>query len=320
MIVLLFLGFRGRLSCSGGKIILAPDFDKSIAADLPSIWAVNHIMASNIKSSIIWEALFILSGEWGLYALPYANYSRHGVNSGKADTATFGVISGVARNLQEYGVLSGFIGYENSDTDMPQSNELESNARYIGRSYYNEFVPSKTIRPYIKTTASYTNANPNIYTKSNSADTYLNIISAGVAAGVNVTVGNSVFTPEFGFDYDYFKIGRYTLGSEKYSRSTLKLPSLSTTIGWQQEYNNNLYTTLKGGLKHLLEDSHKTALRDGGNYLGKVESNMPNRFGMVQAGVGYRFGWNLNLNLNYQGGFANDIQNHTAMAEVEYRF
>ncbi|WP_458395951.1 autotransporter domain-containing protein [Campylobacter sp.] len=323
--------------CSNNRIDISADLDKSIAADLPSVWVNNYIMSSTIRNSIISDIMMssigLLQGDdsgisdqeekkegWHIFAIPYANYSWQSVYGGKAHTYTYGIMSGWAKNLNEYGVIGGFVGYENSDTDMPRRNEINSNTRYIGGSYYNEFPINSIAHPYVKAVASYTNSNPNIYTKTDSADTYLNTVSAGVAAGLNIYLGKDVIIPEVGIDYNYFKMGSYTLGNERYGRSSLKLPIVNGSLGWQRDHGNNFYTMLKGGVKHLLEDTHETPIKYDGKYLGDVKSDMPTTIGTVQAGLGYNFNSNTNLTLNYQGGFAKDTRSHTGTAKIEYRF
>ena len=331
--------------CSNNRIDISADLDKSIAADLPSVWVNNYIMSSTIRNSIISDIMMssigLLQGDdsgisdqeekkegWHIFAIPYANYSWQSVYGGKAHTYTYGIMSGWAKNLNEYGVIGGFVGYENSDTDMPRRNEIDSNTRYIGGSYYNEFPINSIAHPYIKAVASYTNSNPNIYTKTDSADTYLNTVSAGVAAGLNIYLGKDVIIPEVGIDYNYFKMGSYTLGSERYGRSSLKLPIVNGSLGWQRDYGNNFYTMLKGGVKHLLEDTHETPIKYGikyndkysEKYSGDVKSDMPTTIGTISAGLGYNFNSNTNLTLNYQGGFAKDTRSHTGTAKIEYRF
>ena len=331
--------------CSNNRIDISADLDKSIAADLPSVWVNNYIMSSTIRNSIISDIMMssigLLQGDdsgrsdqeekkegWHIFAIPYANYSWQSVYGGKAHTYTYGIMSGWAKNLNEYGVIGGFVGYENSDTDMPRRNEIDSNTRYIGGSYYNEFPINSIAHPYVKAVASYTNSNPNIYTKTDSADTYLNTVSAGVAAGLNIYLGKDVIIPEVGIDYNYFKMGSYTLGSERYGRSSLKLPIVNGSLGWQRDYGNNFYTMLKGGVKHLLEDTHETPIKYGikyndkysEKYSGDVKSDMPTTIGTISAGLGYNFNSNTNLTLNYQGGFAKDTRSHTGTAKIEYRF
>ena len=331
--------------CSNNRIDISADLDKSIAADLPSVWVNNYIMSSTIRNSIISDIMMssigLLQGDdsgrsdqeekkegWHIFAIPYANYSWQSVYGGKAHTYTYGIMSGWAKNLNEYGVIGGFVGYENSDTDMPRRNEIDSNTRYIGGSYYNEFPINSIAHPYVKAVASYTNSNPNIYTKTDSADTYLNTVSAGVAAGLNIYLGKDVIIPEVGIDYNYFKMGSYTLGSERYGRSSLKLPIVNGSLGWQRDYGNNFYTVLKGGVKHLLEDTHETPIKYGikyndkysEKYSGDVKSDMPTTIGTISAGLGYNFNSNTNLTLNYQGGFAKDTRSHTGTAKIEYRF
>ena len=331
--------------CSNNRIDVSADLDKSIAADLPSVWVNNYIMSSTIRNSIISDIMMssigLLQGDdsgrsdqeekkegWHIFAIPYANYSWQSVYGGKAHTYTYGIMSGWAKNLNEYGVIGGFVGYENSDTDMPRRNEIDSNTRYIGGSYYNEFPINSIAHPYVKAVASYTNSNPNIYTKTDSADTYLNTVSAGVAAGLNIYLGKDVIIPEVGIDYNYFKMGSYTLGSERYGRSSLKLPIVNGSLGWQRDYGNNFYTMLKGGVKHLLEDTHETPIKYGikyndkysEKYSGDVKSDMPTTIGTISAGLGYNFNSNTNLTLNYQGGFAKDTRSHTGTAKIEYRF
>uniref|UniRef100_UPI00112F94A2 autotransporter outer membrane beta-barrel domain-containing protein n=1 Tax=Campylobacter vicugnae TaxID=1660076 RepID=UPI00112F94A2 len=331
--------------CSNNRIDISADLDKSIAADLPSVWVNNYIMSSTIRNSIISDIMMssigLLQGDdsgrsdqeekkegWHIFAIPYANYSWQSVYGGKAHTYTYGIMSGWAKNLNEYGVIGGFVGYENSDTDMPRRNEIDSNTRYIGGSYYNEFPINSIAHPYVKAVASYTNSNPNIYTKTDSADTYLNTVSAGVAAGLNIYLGKDVIIPEVGIDYNYFKMGSYTLGSERYGRSSLKLPIVNGSLGWQRDHGNNFYTMLKGGVKHLLEDTHETPIKYGikyndkysEKYSGDVKSDMPTTIGTISAGLGYNFNSNTNLTLNYQGGFAKDTRSHTGTAKIEYRF
>ncbi len=331
--------------CSNNRIDISADLDKSIAADLPSVWVNNYIMSSTIRNSIISDIMMssigLLQGDdsgrsdqeekkegWHIFAIPYANYSWQSVYGGKAHTYTYGIMSGWAKNLNEYGVIGGFVGYENSDTDMPRRNEIDSNTRYIGGSYYNEFPINSIAHPYVKAVASYTNSNPNIYTKTDSADTYLNTVSAGVAAGLNIYLGKDVIIPEVGIDYNYFKMGSYTLGSERYGRSSLKLPIVNGSLGWQRDHGNNFYTMLKGGVKHLLEDTHETPIKYSHKYndkyiekySGDVKSDMPTTIGTVQASLGYNFNSNTNLTLNYQGGFAKDTRSHTGTAKIEYRF
>ena len=331
--------------CSNNRIDISADLDKTIAADLPSVWVNNYIMSSTIRNSIISDIMMssigLLQGDdsgrsdqeekkegWHIFAIPYANYSWQSVYGGKAHTYTYGIMSGWAKNLNEYGVIGGFVGYENSDTDMPRRNEIDSNTRYIGGSYYNEFPINSIAHPYVKAVASYTNSNPNIYTKTDSADTYLNTVSAGVAAGLNIYLGKDVIIPEVGIDYNYFKMGSYTLGSERYGRSSLKLPIVNGSLGWQRDYGNNFYTMLKGGVKHLLEDTHETPIKYGikyndkysEKYSGDVKSDMPTTIGTISAGLGYNFNSNTNLTLNYQGGFAKDTRSHTGTAKIEYRF
>ena len=308
-------------------ISITPKKEKSIQTIAPSLWVSNYIMLSAIRYDIVSNTMSsgigILKEEndgLHVFAIPYANYIKQDTKFGGSHTDTFGIISGAYKGLNEYGVLGVFVGYEQNDASLPQHISANIDTRYVGGSYYNEFPIYSTMHPYIKAFGSYVNTNPNISLLHNTTDTYLNIYNTNLAMGVNVNLDSNIIRPELELEYSIMKLGGINIGKESYSKSTLKIPSVGASLAWTRDYGNNFYSVLQGGVKHLLEDTHKTKLRYDGKYIGEVDGKLSTTYGMAMAGIGYKLNSQTALTLNYQGGFAKDIQSHTGIAKVEYKF
>ena len=308
-------------------ISITPKKEKSIQTIAPSLWVSNYIMLSAIRYDIVSNTMSsgvgILKEEndgLHVFAIPYANYIKQDTKFGGSHTDTFGIISGAYKGLNEYGVLGVFVGYEQNDASLPQHISANIDTRYVGGSYYNEFPIYSTMHPYIKAFGSYVNTNPNISLLNNTTDTYLNIYNANLAMGVNVNLDSNIIRPELELEYSIMKLGSINIGKESYSKSTLKIPSVGASLAWTRDYGNNFYSVLQGGVKHLLEDTHKTKLRYDGKYIGEVDGKLSTTYGTAMAGIGYKLNPQTALTLNYQGGFAKDIQSHTGIAKVEYKF
>ncbi|MEE3705338.1 hypothetical protein V2I29_07050 [Campylobacter sp. CX2-8023-23] len=301
--------------------------------DIPRVWINNHTISSNTHMDILRKLNLtnfdLSSDDWVGFATPYASHTKLNLQNGKATTNTYGALIGASKTLDIGAMVALYTGYEYASTNMPRSSSLDDRSYYTGVSYYGELNLLDRIDAYVKLHSAYK------YTKSkivkldeaktttleylNSDRARLSSIGASAALGVNIYQNNNTISPELSLGYDRINISNYTLGYEEYAKSHLNLPNLSASIAWQKDYEN-IYTTAKIGVKRLLNDTHKTALKYQNLNMDKADTKLINTYIDTSLALGCKVDDNTNLSIIYYGNYANEAKSHSIMAQMESKF
>ncbi|WP_152023637.1 hypothetical protein [Campylobacter porcelli] len=301
--------------------------------DIPRVWINNHTISSNTHMDILRKLNLtnfdLSSDDWVGFATPYASHTKLNLQNGKATTNTYGALIGASKTLDIGAMVALYTGYEYASTNMPRSSSLDDRSYYTGVSYYGELNLLDRIDAYVKLHSAYK------YTKSkivkldeartttleylNSDRARLSSIGASAALGVNIYQNNNTISPELSLGYDRINISNYTLGYEEYAKSHLNLPNLSASIAWQKDYEN-IYTTAKIGVKRLLSDTHKTALKYQNLNMDKADTKLINTYIDTSLALGCKVDDNTNLSIIYYGNYANEAKSHSIMAQMESKF
>ncbi len=301
--------------------------------DIPRVWINNHTISSNTHMDILRKLNLtnfdLSSDDWVGFATPYASHTKLNLQNGKATTNTYGALIGASKTLDIGAMVALYTGYEYASTNMPRSSSLDDRSYYTGVSYYGELNLLDRIDAYVKLHSAYK------YTKSkivkldeartttleylNSDRARLSSIGASAALGVNIYQNNNTISPELSLGYDRINISNYTLGYEEYAKSHLNLPNLSASIAWQKDYEN-IYTTAKIGVKRLLSDTHKTALKYQNLNMDKTDTKLINTYIDTSLALGCKVDDNTNLSIIYYGNYANEAKSHSIMAQMESKF
>lgn len=267
------------------------------------------------------------------FFLPYYTKSNINLyNSLKLSSKTNGFIAGSQRKLlKEYGIISFYLGYEDSKQERnDQRLNLKNDTYHGGLSYYKTLKRDDIHHYYLKTNVNFD------YTHSNLEKSYTATIEKTKAKaksfgyGADILFGGNYYilkhnlklNPEFGLSYKGLSFNDFNLLhvgglNEHYLSQQTNFIDSVAALKFQMPLSEKIKTNLKFGTLYNIYNDAKEELKLGNNQLIIDDITFSKWYAFTQVGLSYAINKNMDISLNYNGIFTfEETQAHTAFLKM----